>query len=88
MTTVNDFTLGNHYTLLVQICLSHVRAVLGYPLPYKNTPFGQSSDTLAQVAAIVAPLTALVGEWNAKEHMRNASSWHQFLPLATAPLYV
>jgi len=51
-----------------------IRAVLGYPLPNNNTPFGQSSDTWAQVVANVAPLMALVGERNAKEYMRNASS--------------
>lgn len=28
----------------------------------------------------------LVGERNAKEHMRTASSWHQFILFAVAPL--
>ena len=86
MAAMNVFKRGSHYILLVQICLSHVRAVLGYPLRTTSPPFGQSSDTWAQVVANVAPLMALVGERNAKEYMRNASSWHQLLPLATAPL--
>ena len=62
MAAMNVFKRGSHYILLVQICLSHVCAVLGYPLPNNNTPFGQSSDTWAQVVANVAPLMALVGE--------------------------
>lgn len=46
----------------------------------------QSSDVWAGVVANVSPLMILVGERNAKEHMRTASSWHQFMPLAAAPL--
>lgn len=49
-------------------------------------PIRESADTWASVIANVAPLIALVGERNAKEHMRTASSWHQLLLLATAPL--
>jgi hypothetical protein len=45
-----------------------------------------SSELWAGVVANVTPLMTLVGERNAKEYLRMASSWHHFWPLATAPL--
>ena len=48
---------------------SHVRAVLGSPIPNNNTSFEQPSGTWAQVVANVAPLMALLGERNAKEYI-------------------
>jgi hypothetical protein len=62
MTAINVFNRGSYYTLLVQICLSHVRAVLGSPYRTTTPRLDSLSDAWAQVVANVAPLMALVGE--------------------------
>ncbi|KAK1833705.1 hypothetical protein QBC39DRAFT_380561 [Podospora conica] len=51
-----------------------------------STSITSSNDLWAQVIANVAPLMVLVGEKNAKEYMRTASSWPQFWCMSTAPL--
>lgn len=68
--------------------LSHPVYVSGRVIDRRNagTPFQQSSDVWASVAANIAPLMALVGERNAKELMRTTSSWFQLLPISAAPI--
>jgi hypothetical protein len=69
--------------------LSYAGLAQCYPTQKSGlSPIQQSSDAWAQVIANVAPLMTLVGERNAKEYMRTASSWCQLLTLATAPLGV
>jgi len=52
----------------------------------ESTIGGGSSELWASVVANVAPLMALVGERNAKEYMRVASSRAQLFLMASAPL--
>jgi hypothetical protein len=70
--------------------------VSGHPMVFKGTMLvarssGQmiedgSTELWASVVANVAPLMALVGERNAKEYMRVASSRTQLFLMASAPL--
>lgn len=76
----------NAFFPLVYLILSTIPLAVCPPISENGAPIQNSADTWATVIANVAPLMALVGERNAKEHMRTASSWHQFLLLATAPL--
>ena len=72
---------------LLSLILPNLRVVLCSPISRQDiVPLQQSNDVWASVVANVAPLMALVGDKNAKEYMRNASSWHRFVPLAAAPL--
>lgn len=72
---------------IVYLTLSNLPLAICYPLSSRSTPpIQQPGDVWAGVIANVAPLVALVGERNAKEHMRTASSWNQLVPLATAPI--
>ena len=84
------FPIHNYFSaffFLICLILSVIPVAVCPPIsPRDVTPIQDSADTWANVIANVAPLMALVGERNAKEHMRTASSWHQFLLLATAPL--
>lgn len=67
--------------------LLQVYKVSAHPLLARTpVPIAQSSDSWAQVVANVSPLMTLLGERNAKEYMRTASSWHQLFVLAAAPL--
>lgn len=76
----------NAFVPLACLILSTIPLAVCPPVSQNGQPVQDSADTWAGVIANVAPLMALVGERNAKEHMRTASSWHQFLLLATAPL--
>lgn len=72
---------------LACVILSVIPIAVCPPISLQDVmPVQDSADTWASVIANVAPLMALVGERNAKEYMRTASSWHQFSLLAAAPL--
>jgi len=73
---------------LTELLLVFARPGACYPAstPPATSAIGQSSDVWASVVANIAPLMALVGERNAKEHMRTVSAWQQLLPMAAAPL--
>lgn len=79
--------LRNVLSIFLHLALLNANLVLCNPIHAPDAfALQQSSDVWASVVANVSPLMILVGERNAKEHMRTASSWHQFLPLAVAPL--
>ncbi|MCJ1348474.1 hypothetical protein MMC31_006706, partial [Peltigera leucophlebia] len=79
----------NFLATFLYLAFSNVNLVLGHPIhPRDTSAVGQSGDVWASVVANVSPLMVLVGERNSKEHVRTASSWHQFMPLATAPLVI
>lgn len=87
MMTFSVHISSSPFLFLACLILSVIPLAVCPPIsPRDVTPIQDSADIWAQVIANVAPLVALVGERNAKEYMRTASSWHQFLLLATAPL--
>ena len=78
------------FRLIVSFAMSAIlkaAVVFSAPIGFQSSvPLQQSGDVWASVVANVAPLMALVGERNAKEYMRTTATWHQLLPLSSAPL--
>jgi hypothetical protein len=85
-----SITDGTSHTVFVLVALlTFGRLVRSVPLSIRQlaqSPISTSSDVWATVVANVAPLMALVGERNAKEYMRVASSRNQLWLMAAAPV--